>query len=93
MRFGMERKWRVSGKSVAGDPSEKAETEDVRKSATAFRDVQRVLFNRSVHKPVHKGVACAIHAVFINRCTSCTTFVAGRGTKKSSRGALPAQVE
>src|ERR1700722_1997542 len=50
----------------------------VGKSATAFRDVQPALFNRSVHKPVHKGDAYAIHAVFIGSCTPCTTFVAWR---------------
>ena len=48
----------------------------MRQSATCSRDTQRVLFNRSVHKSVHKGAARAIHAVFINGCTSCTTFVA-----------------
>lgn len=50
----------------------------VRKSATALSNAQQVLFNRNVHKPVHKGAASANHAVFIDRCTACTTLVAGR---------------
>jgi hypothetical protein len=57
---------------------ENDEAGGVRQSAIAGRDTQRALFNRSVHKPVHKGVAPAIHAVFIEGCTSCTTFAAWR---------------
>jgi len=48
-----------------------------------------VLFNRSVHKSVHKGAARAIHAVFINGCTSCTTFVAWDKAMRMRDGVSP----